>query len=572
MHYLALATDYDGTLATNGRVDDSTIDALKRLKESGRKLILVTGRHLDDVQQTCACLDWFDCVVVENGAVLYFPETKEEQLLGELPPEKFVQELRDRGVDNLGVGQVIVATWTPHETTVLQTIRDQGLELQVIFNKGAVMILPPGINKATGLAAALSKLGLSSHNVVGVGDAENDHAFLDLCEFSVAVDNALPMVKERCDWVTQGSRGAGVTELVDMLIKSDLEDYVSRSDRHKILLGNREDDRSELYMQPYGTSLMLAGTSGGGKSTLAVGILERLIEQGYQVCIIDPEGDYDNFADAIVLGNSQRPPDVTEVLDVLAKPNQNVVVNLLGVKLEHRPVFFMGLVPQLLEMRARTGRPHWLVVDEAHHLLPASWDTAAITLPQALNGMMLITVHPNHVAVPALKLVDTLIAIGKAPAETLSAFCQSIGECPPELVAEEDLEQGVVLGWFRKQSEQPFRFKIQPPRTERQRHMRNYAEGNLGDDKCFFFRGPDQKLNLKAQNLISFTQLAEGIDEATWLHHLHQQDYSCWFREAIKDEALADEAAQIESDSDASAQESRDRIIQLIEERYTLPA
>lgn len=572
MHYLALATDYDGTLATNGRIDDTTLDALKRLKESGRKLILVTGRHLDDVQQTCECLDWFDCAVVENGGVLYFPETKEEHLLGEPPSEKFVQELRDRGIDNLGVGKVIVATWTPHETTVLQTIRDLGLELQVIFNKGAVMVLPSGVNKATGLAAALPKLGLSPHNVVAIGDAENDHAFLDFCEFSVAVDNALPMVKERCDWVTQGSRGAGVAELIDELIKADLEDQASESDRHKILLGNREDDRSEIYMQPYGTSLMLAGTSGGGKSTLAVGILERLIEQGYQVCIIDPEGDYDNFADAIVLGGSQHPPDAAEVLDVLGQPNQNVVVNLLGVKLEQRPAFFMGLLPQLLEMRAKTGRPHWLVVDEAHHLLPSSWDAASITLPQALNGMMLITVHPNHVAAPALKLVDTLIAIGKAPAETLSAFCQTIGECPPEPVAQADLEQGIVLGWFRKQNEHPFRFKIQPPRTERQRHMRNYAEGNLGDDKCFYFRGSDQKLNLKAQNLITFTQLAEGVDDATWLHHLRQQDYSCWFREAIKDEALAEAAVQIESDSAASVQESRDRIIQLVEERYTLPA
>ena len=49
----------------------------------------------------------------------------------------------------------------------------------MIFNKGAVMILPSGVNKATGLAAALEELGLSPHNVVGVGDAENDHAFLE---------------------------------------------------------------------------------------------------------------------------------------------------------------------------------------------------------------------------------------------------------------------------------------------------------------------------------------------------------------------------------------------------------
>src|SRR5205823_4267005 len=97
----------------------------------------------------------------------------------------------------LSVGQVIVATWHPHEQAVLDTIRDLGLELQVVFNKGAVMILPSGVNKATGLLAALNSLGLSPHNAVAIGDAENDHALLAACECGVAVANALPSVKER---------------------------------------------------------------------------------------------------------------------------------------------------------------------------------------------------------------------------------------------------------------------------------------------------------------------------------------------------------------------------------------
>lgn len=69
------------------------------------------------------------------------------------------------------MGRVIVATWEPHQTTVLEVIRELGLELHVIFNKGAVMILPSGVNKATGMAATLDELGLSPHNTVGIGDA-----------------------------------------------------------------------------------------------------------------------------------------------------------------------------------------------------------------------------------------------------------------------------------------------------------------------------------------------------------------------------------------------------------------
>jgi HAD superfamily hydrolase (TIGR01484 family) len=117
--------------------------------------------------------------------------------------------LQQRGVAPLSCGRVIVATWHPHETTVVEVIRELGLELQIIFNKEAVMVLPSGINKATGLRVALDSLGLSPHNVVGVGDAENDHAFLSLCECAVAVANALPMVQERADWTTSHDHGPG---------------------------------------------------------------------------------------------------------------------------------------------------------------------------------------------------------------------------------------------------------------------------------------------------------------------------------------------------------------------------
>jgi hypothetical protein len=221
MRYLALASDYDGTLATDGQVNDETIAALERLRQSGRKLLLVTGRELDDLMSVFPQIDLFDLVVAENGALLYNPTSHEEKLLGSQPPEEFIKLLRDRGVDPLSVGRVIVATWHPNETKVLEAIRELGLELQIIFNKDAVMILPSGVNKATGLTAALNELGLSPDNTVGVGDAENDHAFLSLCACGVAVANALPMLKERADFVTAGARGAGVVELIDKMIASE---------------------------------------------------------------------------------------------------------------------------------------------------------------------------------------------------------------------------------------------------------------------------------------------------------------------------------------------------------------
>ena len=232
MRYQALCCDYDGTLATAGRVLPETVQALERLIASGRRLVLVTGRELDDLRRICPPLDLFEYVVAENGALLYHPATGAETLLAERPPESFLAALRHKGVTPVSLGRVIVATWEPHEKAVLEAVHELGLELQVIFNKGAVMVLPSGVNKASGLKRALRKMRLSAYNVVGVGDAENDHAFLAMCGCSVAVANALPTLKSTADIVTTAEQGAGVVELAEELLRDDLASRASQRQRH----------------------------------------------------------------------------------------------------------------------------------------------------------------------------------------------------------------------------------------------------------------------------------------------------------------------------------------------------
>jgi hydroxymethylpyrimidine pyrophosphatase-like HAD family hydrolase len=222
MRFSALVTDYDGTLAHDGHVDEVTRAALERLRQAGRKVILVTGRELGELKQVFPDLWLFDRIVAENGALLLDPWTNSLRPLADPPPAPFVEALIRADVKPLSVGQVIVATREPHHIPVLETIRKLGLQLQVIFNKGSVMVLPSGVNKATGLLAALEELGLASDSAVGIGDAENDHAFLSICGYSVAVSNALTSLKDECDWITTGARGAGVTELIDRMIGDSL--------------------------------------------------------------------------------------------------------------------------------------------------------------------------------------------------------------------------------------------------------------------------------------------------------------------------------------------------------------
>jgi hypothetical protein len=367
-----------------------------------------------------------------------------------------------------------VATWHPFESTVLNVIREQGLELQVIFNKNAVMILPSGVNKASGLRAALNELGLSAHNAVGVGDAENDHVFLSMCECSVAVANALPAVQERTDLVTAGSHGDGVEELIERLLADDLASLAPRLTRHRILLGHTEDG-GEFHIPAYGPRLAIAGPSGGGKSTTVAAMAERLAEKQYQVCLFDPEGDHDEFEGFVTLGGTQRVPGASEILEVLNTVEHSLSINLLGVPLADRPSLFLTLLSRVQELRAKTGHPHWIIIDEAHHLLPATLDSVNLTMAKEIPTFALVTVHPDQVAQTILASVNGLIAIGADPSSVIDQFSAGSGKnLQPAFLHSPPREPGEVVVWWLNDSQQPVLVKIDPANAELRRHHRKY--------------------------------------------------------------------------------------------------
>lgn len=570
MHYLALATDYDGTIAHDGVVDEATIAALERLRGGARRLILVTGRELPDLRRAMPRLDLFDLVIAENGALLYDPANHEERPLAEPPPPRFVERLRELGVEPLSVGRVIVASWEPNEGKVLAAIRDLELELQITFNKGAVMVLPGGVNKATGLRAALDRLELSPLNCVGVGDAENDLAFLDLCGLSTAVANALPTVKEHAALVTTGVRGAGVAELVDRLLATDLAELDlaagQEGARGRVALALDEAGKPVLYA-PHRTSLLLTGLSGGGKSMLTLGLLERIAAAGFQWCVLDPEGDYEGIDGAVTEGSAETAPEPAQLLDLVRKTGNGVVANMLAVPLADRPAFLARLLPQLLALRATVGRPHVVIVDEAHHMLPRDWDPGGAAVPADLEGFLFVTTHPDQLSRRVLDCIDQLLVVGREAGDAVRAFCQARDIPPPEPVLE--VATGTVLALDPDQG-QVRELRSIPGIGDRRRHRRKYAEGKLGKDTSFYFRGPDGKLNLRAHNLILFVDLADGVDEATWQWHRRNGDYSCWLRDCVKDGDLAREVAVIEQDATGPA-EARRQVRAAVEQRYTAP-
>ncbi|HEX6503121.1 MAG TPA: HAD hydrolase family protein [Terriglobales bacterium] len=217
MTFQAIACDYDSTLAHEGRVAPETLKALRRARAAAKKLMLITGRTLNDLRTVFSELSLFDVIVVENGAVLLDPAAGLEKPLCAAPTAEFVTNLSRRNVP-FSLGRCVLATVKPHELAVQEVIDRLNLNLAITMNRESVMVLPRGIDKASGLMASLNRLHIQASAVVGIGDAENDVSFLRLCGFSVAVANAIDALKDEVDYVTLGNDGTGASEIIEHVI------------------------------------------------------------------------------------------------------------------------------------------------------------------------------------------------------------------------------------------------------------------------------------------------------------------------------------------------------------------
>jgi phosphoglycolate phosphatase (TIGR01487 family) len=448
LRYTAVAFDYDGTLAKDGAVAPEVVEVLRKVKESGRKLLIVSGRILSELQVVFEHLDLFDKVVVENGALIYTPETGETRLLADPAPQSLIEEL-DRIGAKPAVGMSIVATWTPFEKPTLEAIQKLGLEHAVIFNKGAVMVLPSGVNKASGLKAALDELGLSAHNAIAVGDAENDHAMLTLCEFGVAVANALPAVKERADFVSEGDHGDGIIDLCNRLLATDLIELAPA--RHQLVIGTARETQENLAVSTFGPRILACGSS--VSMELSDSLVQKLSEQNYQLCVVDPIGRHSLPGQPILLGTKESAPSLEEMSQAIALPENNLLINLAAFKENERAEYFEEVLATFAEHEAQSGRPHWIAVHDLQLLLPSVEQALVSNAPPSI----LMTMDGNHLAAThpeVLRLVDVFIATGENAYELTHAFADLTGRPRPH-IRRADLQPGQALVWLIETAEPP---------------------------------------------------------------------------------------------------------------------
>jgi hydroxymethylpyrimidine pyrophosphatase-like HAD family hydrolase len=545
MRYVALATDYDGTLASQGSVSAEAVQALRRFRDSGRMLILVTGRELEDLLRIFPETCLFHRVVAENGGLLYCPQTGASKVLGVPPPPEFVRELVRRGVQPLSVGRCIVATVTPHESAVLAAIRELGLELQVIFNKGAVMVLPAGVNKATGLAAALEELRLSLRNVVAIGDAENDHAMLHAAEFGVAVGNALPTLKRAADRASERPHDGAVMETMAAIVADDMRSVASPPRRALVLGYALAGD--PVTIDPAGRDVLVMGAHDHTVRFIR-GLLERIANAGYQYCVIDADGRFADVHGAVTLGNATNPPTVEELLNALTEQaTASVVVNLAAGDPAGRMRTFEAMATKLNGLRRRLGRPHWCAVATPQHLCGKHAQEALALAAADRSSFLWMCTRPAELPAFILRSVSAVVGLGTEAAERFLELPHVFPQ-RPRLARETppaSAEDGLIWRDVADERVCPFRLKAGGPAGAAA--GRPAATRKLGPEDAFRFRGPSGRLDLGAQDLASFAQLASGVDDDIFMHHLQRGDYSRWLRRALDEPALAAEIERIEA-------------------------
>lgn len=556
MHLNILALDLDGTIAENDVVKDETWATLCKAKEAGFTLILVTGRRMSEWSKIRPFEEICAAIVAEDGAAIYFPRNEAMMLpFGKIAPE-VIKKLEARNIP-MERGLAIAATWRPHDRDVLEVLSNTSYAATIEYNKGAVMVLPPGATKGTGLLTALNELGFSPHNVVAFGDAENDRSLFEQAELAVAVANTAPEIKAIADVVLPDTNGKGVSILVENLMAGNIPPHSVRS-KHMISLGKQTDDLPAI-ISPFTLidgNLGVFGESGSGKSWIAGMLAEKLLQMEYQICIIDPEGDHRGiraFPHTLLLGGDNTPPpSVTDVIVLMEYSSISLILDLSLYSMSEQTQYVSDLMHALCSLRQRRGKPHWFLIDEVHYFCQHDDDplTKLFYKYMQQGGLGLVSYRPSLIAPSLLKIVGNWLLTRIKNTSEQEVLRKYMGEqkCSNrnlEQIASLSSKEAYLCLGNTVQKNPPEAGVIELETTKRLvthvRHLHKYLRAPLPRDKQFHFliEDGDYKGPRAAASLWEFSEVLYKLPAKTIQYHLERKDFERWLTETLHDPELA---------------------------------
>jgi len=551
MKFSVLALDYDGTIALHGQLDPAVREAIAEVRARGIAVLLVTGRRLDELRKVAGSLHLVDAVVGENGAVLEYPATGYTTVLGEPPPPALLRVLREAGVEH-EVGEVVVEASADDGPRILDAIRALELPLVLLYNRGRLMVLPQSVSKATGLRHALRVLRLSPHNAVAIGDGENDHQLLGVCELGVAVAWGSPALQDVADEVLPGKGPAAVADYLRRL--ADIRELpMPLKTRRRLLLGHG-DDGQPFSLAVRGRGVLVAGDTKSGKSWVAGLLCEQLILAGYCLCVLDPEGDYvslEALPGVTVFGGADPLPRPRDLVRALRHPDASVVIDLSQSSHDEKRDYMRSVLPALASLRQHTGLPHRVVVDEAHYFLHDADVLSLLDLDA--SGYTLVTYRASQIHPDILARTEAIVVTRESdPAEirALVDLCARSGHARGDRwelqVGTLAVGEAVVLPMTSEAGGKARRLHLAPRLTPHVRHRAKYIDVPVPWGRAFVFSSRDGHPGERAHTLRAFVEALERTQREVIAGHARRHDFSRWLADVFGDYPLARDVERME--------------------------
>lgn len=539
MRQKVLAFDYDGTLAENGQVPATLCHVLEQLKLAGCVLFLVTGRRYGSMDLG-SLAELFTGIAWENGAVLEHMASQELYLPFGYVNARLIQALEKTNMP-LERGVAIASTWTDHEAMVWQLLAETGNDVVIVHNKGALMILPPGTSKGTGLVRLLELCGFSPRNVACFGDGENDLALFQVCEVGIAVADAVPSLLSVADFVAAKPGPAGVQHTLETYWQNDAPLTIPTRPDRSILLGTDENGKSVLLSATMLTNSNIGvfGDSHSGKSWVTGLLAEGMHVAGYQVLLLDPEGDFRGLGSLpgiiALSGDETTLPSPATVVLLLAEASNSVVLDLCQYPHEQRGTYLVELFHALQPLKKHKFRPQWIVLEEAQYFLPPSGnDVFDVLLPMlADGGWAFVSYRPDRLEEQVLDALTCCLVSRLTDEEALAAI-SSITQLPDATALAQTPNSHIWLC-----GQQQVRLRPSARRIPHIRHLYKYLDMPLPKHKRFYFRTDKTYLGVEAASLFEFKELLLQLPLACIEYHHQRDDFANWVRSALDDDILA---------------------------------
>lgn len=542
-----VALDLDGTLTSGDRLAPETLEAIDQARRGGLVVVLVTGRIGEELKAKFPEIaDHVDALVLENGAVAV---TDGKTHLLSAPVDDALDAALARREVPYRRGEVLVAVDGEYAATVLEVIGRLGLDCQLVRNRSALMVLPSGVTKGSGLSAVLTELSLSPHNTIAVGDAENDLAMFGSAEIGAAAANAVASVQEHADLVLVREDGAGVADLLAGPYLSGARRWCPP--RRWVDIGTY-DDGTPTQVPGSQARVLVTGPPGSGKSYLVGLLAERWIESGYCVLVIDPEGDHVELQDlgrVQVIDAKRYLPEPTELVNLLRRPDISIVVDMSGLAEANKIDYVHRLRATAEAHREQHGFPHWVIYDEAH-LLGGDPDAHWIRR----GGYLLSSFTPAALSAEEIESTDVSLGL---PA----------GDTPVEVDSRVGRRATIRFGFGEVRP-----FTVAGRKTTHVRHRHKYADVSLPRERRFYFRTSDGQPPASASTMHEFSAAVTHLDPQALQYHLEHGDFSRWLASTIADKHLAAQMLAWEDEllahRAADVERIRHQLVRAVRQRY----